>query len=97
MCLRSSEPLYSLTGLLSGTEYEVWVMPLTTGGRSGEESNRVTITTLATIPDADDSDSWSLVSWPSSSLIIGFFIGSIVSIDELIVELRYFWEKYNFN
>merc|ERR1712110_1311623 len=69
---RSSEPLYSLTGLLSGTEYEMWVVPLTTEGRSGEDSNRVTITT---------SNSWSLVKWASSSLIIGFFIGSIVSID----------------
>merc|ERR1712222_99316 len=50
----SSEPLYSLTGLSPATTYEVWVVPLTTDGKMGEESNRVTITTIAA-PDANSS------------------------------------------
>merc|ERR1711934_744338 len=51
----SSETLYSLTGLSPGTEYEVWVVPQTTSGKMGEESNRLTIiTTPSEAPPAPE-------------------------------------------
>merc|ERR1711971_327106 len=69
----SSEPLYSLTGLLPATAYEVWVVPLTTDGKMGEESNRLTITTSAApAPDANSSTtpSTNLAAILASSIML---------------------------
>merc|ERR1712051_382321 len=67
----SSEPLYSLTGLSPATTYEVWVVPLTTDGKMGEESNRLTIPTSAA-PDANSSTtpSTNLAAILASSIML---------------------------
>merc|ERR1712051_810693 len=67
----SSEPLYTLTGLSPATTYEVWVVPLTTDGKMGEESNRLPITTTAA-PDANSSTtpSTNLAAILASSIML---------------------------
>merc|ERR1712051_1082819 len=67
----SSEPLYTLTGLSPATTYEVWVVPLTTDGKMGEESNRLPITTSAA-PDANSSTtpSTNLAAILASSIML---------------------------
>ena len=51
---QSPDPKHNLTGLLPNTQYQIWVVPFTTQGEFGKESNRIYVTTNKTpSPDTD--------------------------------------------
>ena len=74
--------MYTLTGLSPGTKYEVWVVPLTTSGNMGEESNHETFTTSqsqAPLPDTSTS------ATPSTNIAVILASSIMILIFSLVV------------
>merc|ERR1712147_581399 len=63
----SSDPMYTLTGLSPGTKYEVWVVPLTTKGLMGVESEHQTFTTSGHIEEESEDQTFTTSPSPDTS------------------------------
>ena len=53
---QSPDPKHNLTGLVPNTQYQIWVVPFTTQGEFGKESNTIYITTASNKTPSPDTD-----------------------------------------